>query len=89
MRQNSERTPEHLIGRVPQLVGEGRRLIGRSARKAGETATRVARKSRRIFGRTVDRTERYARRKPWMGLGAAACTGAFIGALGTFLFFRD
>jgi len=81
--------PERFAGRVPLLVGEGRKLIRRSARKAGETATRVARGSRRIVGQTVERTERYARRNPWMGLGAAACTGAFIGAVASFLFFRD
>jgi ElaB/YqjD/DUF883 family membrane-anchored ribosome-binding protein len=89
MKQNSERTPEHAAGRVPHLVVEGRKLIRRSARKAGESATRVARKGSRLVGRTIDRTERYARRKPWMGIGAAACTGAFIGALATFFFFRD
>ena len=44
---------------------------------------------RRIVGRTVDRTERYARLHPWTGLGAAACAGMCVGALLGFLIFRD
>ena len=89
MRHDSQKSPENIAGRVPQVVGQGRRLLRSTARRAGATATTVARESRRILGRTVDRTERYARRNPWMGLGAAACTGACIGALLTFFYFRD
>jgi len=85
MKQNSE----HAAGRIPLVVLEGRKMLRRSARKAGVTATKVARQGRRWAGRTVERTERYARRKPWVGLGAAACTGAFIGALLTFFYVRD
>ena len=89
MKQNSERTPEPSTSRVPLVVVEGRKLLRRSARRAGETATKVARRGRRMAGRAVERTERYARRNIWRGLGAAACTGACIGALLTFLYFRD
>ncbi len=89
MKQNSERIPEGMTGRIPLVVVEGSRMLRRSARKAGATATMVARQGQRIMGRTVDRTERYARRHPWTGLGAAACTGACIGALLAFFYFRD
>ena len=90
MRHNSEKSPEPVAGRIPLVVVEqGRKLLRRTARRAGGTARSVARQSRRFVGETVDRTERYARRNPWMGLGTAACTGACIGALLTFLFFRD
>ena len=89
MKHNSERSPEHAAGRIPLVVVEGRKLLRRSAKQAGATATRVARQGRRIVGRTVEQTERYTKRKPWMGLGAAACTGACIGALVAFFIFRD
>ena len=89
MKHNSERSPQHVSARIPLTLMEGRRILRRSARKAGVTASEVATRGRRIFDRTVDRTERYARRNPWTGLGAAACTGACIGALLTFLIFRD
>lgn len=84
---NSERSTEH--SRVPLIVVEGRRMIRSSARKAGDVATQVARKSRRIVDRTVQRTERMARRNPWMGLGAAMCTGLCLGAVASWLYFRD
>ena len=90
MRHNSEKTPEHVAGRIPLIVvEEGRKLIGRTARRAGSTAKTVARQSRRFVGQSVDRTERYTRRHPWVGIGGAVCTGACIGALLTFLFLRD
>ena len=86
MKQNSERTPNS--ARVPLIVVEGKRLIRKSAQRAGETASRVAQKGRRLVGNTVYRTERLTRRNPWVGLGAALCTGACVGALCTFLYFR-
>jgi ElaB/YqjD/DUF883 family membrane-anchored ribosome-binding protein len=86
MRRNSEKIPETLAGRIPLVVvEEGRRLLRRTARRAGS----VARQSRRFLGESVDRTGRYARRNPWIGIGTAACTGACIGALVTFLLYRD
>jgi ElaB/YqjD/DUF883 family membrane-anchored ribosome-binding protein len=89
MKQNSERTPEGAAGRIPLVVVEGRRMLRRSALRAGATAAKVARQGRRIVGRTVERTGRYARLHPWSGLGAAACAGACVGALLAFLYFRD
>lgn len=85
--QNSDKSTEH--SRVPLIVVEGRRMLRRSAKKAGAVATRVARKSRRVVGQTVERTERLARRNPWKGLGTAMCTGLFVGALVTWLVVRD
>jgi len=91
MRHNSEKSPEPITGRIPLVVvEEGRKMLRRTARKAGITARTVARQSRRFVGETVDRTGRYTRRNPWVGLGSAACAGACIGAILTFLFFpRD
>ena len=90
MKQDSEKNAGNTgMSRIPLIVVEGRKMIKRSARKAGVTATTVARKGRRMMGRTVERTERYARRNPWTGLGAAACTGACLGALLTFFILRD
>jgi ElaB/YqjD/DUF883 family membrane-anchored ribosome-binding protein len=90
MRHNSEKSLESVAGRIPIVVVEqGRKLLNRTARTAGSTAKTVARQGRRFVGVTVDRTERYARRNPWMGIGGAACTGACLGALLTFLFLRD
>lgn len=84
---NSEKSTE--TSRVPLLVVEGRRMLRRSAKKAGDVARRAARKGRRAVGRTVDRTARMARLNPWKGLGAAMCTGLFIGAVATWLVIRD
>ena len=84
MKQNSEQ----IRGGVPLIMVEGRKLLRRSARKAGETATRYARKGRRIVGRTLQRTQKYARRKPWTSMGAVVCTSLFFGFLSTVLFFR-
>jgi ElaB/YqjD/DUF883 family membrane-anchored ribosome-binding protein len=90
MKHNSEKSPEPMAGRIPLVVvEEGRKMLRRTARKAGSTARSVARQSRRFVGETVDRTERYTKRNPWIGMGSAACAGACIGALLTFLFFRD
>ena len=86
MRHNSEKFPESLAGRIPLIVvDEGRKLLRRTAKKAGS----VARQSRRFVGESVHRTERYTRRNPWIGIGTAACTGACVGALVTFLIYRD
>jgi ElaB/YqjD/DUF883 family membrane-anchored ribosome-binding protein len=89
MKQNSERTPEGAMRRIPLVVVEGRKMLSRSARKAGVTAANVARQGRQIVGRSVDRTERYARTHPWTGLGAAACLGACVGAVLAIFYFRD
>jgi len=97
MRHNSEKNPEPMVGRIPLVVIEqGRKLLrstARTARTAGSTAKTVAREGRRFVGQSVDRTERYTRRHPWMSISGAACAGACagacIGALMTFLFVRD
>jgi len=84
--QNSHRLSHT---RFPGVMAEGRRMIRSSTRKAGEVAGQVAREGRRIVGRTVRQTELITKRSPWVGLGAAACTGAFLGAIATWLFRRD
>lgn len=81
MKQNSHRPSESSSSRVPLVVVE-------SARRAGATATRVARRGRRFVGRTMDRTERYAKSRPWTGLSIAACAGACIGTIATILWFK-
>jgi ElaB/YqjD/DUF883 family membrane-anchored ribosome-binding protein len=83
---NSERPVQ---SRVPLVVVEGRRMIRSSARRASVVAGQVARKGRRIVGRTVHETERLTKKNPWVGLGAAACTGLCIGAIASWLIFRD
>jgi ElaB/YqjD/DUF883 family membrane-anchored ribosome-binding protein len=89
MKQGSERIPENARGTVPLIVVEGKRMLKRSARRAGETATRVARRGRRLVGKTVHQTERLARRNPWTGLGIALGAGFLVGGLCSLLFWRD
>jgi len=79
MKHNSEKSHDPITGRIPLVVVEEGRKMLRRARKAGITARTVARE-------TVDRTGRYTKRHPWGSLGSAACAGACIGALLTFLF---
>jgi ElaB/YqjD/DUF883 family membrane-anchored ribosome-binding protein len=86
MKHNSEKSHDPITGRIPLVVVEEGRKMLRRARKAGITARTVARQSRRFVGETVDRTGRYTKRHPWGSLGSAACAGACIGALLTFLF---
>ena len=87
MKQHNSERP--IQSRVPLVVVEGRRMIRTSARKAGEVAGQVARKGRRMVNRTVHETELLTKRNPWVGLGAAACTGLCIGAIAGWLIFRD
>jgi ElaB/YqjD/DUF883 family membrane-anchored ribosome-binding protein len=74
--------------RIPLVVVEGRRMLRTSARRASAVAGRVAKRGRRIVDRTVRQTEQITRRNPWIGLGAAACTGLFVGVLTTWLIRR-
>ena len=87
MKQHNSERP--IQSRVPLVVVEGRRMIRTSAKRAGEVAGVVARKGRRIVGRTVHQTELLTKKNPWIGLGAATCTGLFFGALAVWLFRRD
>ena len=87
MKQHNSDRP--IQSRVPLVMLEGRRIIRSSARKAGVVAGQVARKGRRIVNRTVHQTELMTKRHPWAGIGTAACTGLFVGALAVWLFRRD
>ena len=84
MKQHNSDRP--IQSRVPQVMLEGRRMIRTSARKAGKVAGEVAREGSRIVGRTVHQTELMAKRHPWVGIGTAACTGLFFGALAGWFF---
>jgi ElaB/YqjD/DUF883 family membrane-anchored ribosome-binding protein len=89
MKQHNSDRSSQIQSRIPIVLAEGRRVLRSSTRKAGEVAGQVARKGRRIAVRTVHQTELMTKRNPWVGLGAAACTGLFLGAIATWLFNRD
>ena len=89
MKQHNSDRSSQIQSRIGTVMLEGRRMIRTSARRASVVAGQVARKGRRIVGRTVHETELATKRHPWVGLGAAACTGLFLGAIATWLFRRD
>jgi ElaB/YqjD/DUF883 family membrane-anchored ribosome-binding protein len=87
MKQHNSDRP--IQSRVPLVVLEGKRMIRTSARKASKVAGQVAREGTRIVGRTVHQTELMAKRHPWVGIGTAACTGLFFGALAAWFFTKE
>jgi ElaB/YqjD/DUF883 family membrane-anchored ribosome-binding protein len=89
MKQHNSDRSSQIQSRLGPVMLEGRRMLRTSARRASVVAGQVARKGRRIVGRTVHQTELITKRSPWVSLGAAACTGLFLGAIATWLFRRD
>ena len=89
MKQHNSDRSSQIQSRIGPVMLEGRRMIRTSAHRASVAAGQVARKGRRIVGRTVHQAEMITKRNPWVSLGAVACTGLFLGAVATWLFRRD